>query len=100
MTPRWVYRPAPGRTFTFHGHVDDEGAAVSREARRFWREHWQGRSLMAVGAQDPVLGESVMRALADDIRGCPPPWILPDAGHFVQEHGERIAREACAFFAR
>lgn len=42
---------------------------------------------MAVGAQDPVLGESVMRALQQVIRGCPEPMILPQAGHFVQEHG-------------
>lgn len=73
----------------------DDGADVSRQARRFWREQWQGPSLMVVGAKDPVLGEPVMRALAQHIRGCPPPWILPDAGHFVQEHGEVIAREAC-----
>lgn len=80
-------------------HVDDEGAAVSREALRFWREDWQGRTLMVVGARDPVLGEPVMRALAGDIRGCPPPWILPEAGHFVQEHGEQLARAACQHFS-
>jgi tRNA(adenine34) deaminase len=79
---------------------DDEGAAVSREARRFWRDRWQGQTLMAIGQQDPVLGESVMRALQRDIRGCGEPVLLPEAGHFVQEHGERIAEEACAFFAR
>ena len=80
-------------------YPEDDGAAVSRQARSFWREQWQGRSLMAVGAQDPVLGEPVMRELAQDIRGCPPPWILPDAGHFVQEHGEPIARRACQHFS-
>jgi tRNA(adenine34) deaminase len=77
----------------------DDGAEVSRQARRFWREQWQGRSLMVVGAQDPVLGEPVMRALSQHIRGCPPAWILPEAGHFVQEHGEAIAREACRHFS-
>ena len=40
-----------------------------------------------------------MQALAREIRGCPPPWILPDAGHFVQEHGERIAQSACKHFS-
>jgi tRNA(adenine34) deaminase len=35
---------------------DADGAAVSREARDFWRDRWQGQTLMAVGAQDPVLG--------------------------------------------
>ncbi|MBL8388604.1 MAG: tRNA adenosine(34) deaminase TadA [Hydrogenophaga sp.] len=80
-------------------HADDDGAEVSRQARDFWRTQWQGRSLMVVGARDPVLGEPVMRALARDIRGCPPPWILPEAGHFVQEHGETIAHEACRHFS-
>lgn len=78
---------------------EDEGAAISRQAQAFWRDRWQGQSLMVVGAQDPVLGEPVMRALAQDIRGCPDPWILPEAGHFVPEHGERIAHEACRHFS-
>jgi tRNA(adenine34) deaminase len=79
---------------------DEEGAAMSREARLFWRNQWQGLTMMAIGQQDPVLGEPVMRALLRDIHGCSEPMLLPEAGHFVQEHGERIAREACAFFAR
>ena len=45
-----------------------------------------------------VLGEPVMRALQQLIRGCPEPMILPQAGHFVQEHGEAIARAAAAHF--
>lgn len=79
---------------------EDEGADTSRLARDFWRDRWQGQTLMAIGQRDPVLGEPVMRALQRDIRGCPEPMLLPEAGHFVQEHGERIAREACAFFGR
>jgi tRNA(adenine34) deaminase len=54
---------------------------------------------MAVGQQDPVLGEPVMRALAAQIRGCPEPLLLADAGHFVQEHGALIARAALARFS-
>jgi tRNA(adenine34) deaminase len=80
--------------------ASDEGAAVSREARLFWRDQWRGQTMMAIGQQDPVLGEPVMRALHSDLRGCGEPMLLPEAGHFVQEHGERIAREASAFFAR
>lgn len=80
-------------------HADDEGAPISREARRFWREDWQGRTLMVIGARDPVLGEPVMQELARNIQGCPPPWTLPEAGHFVQEHGEKIARAACLHFS-
>ena len=73
---------------------DSDGAAISREARSFWRERWQGRTLMAVGAQDPVLGVPVMQQLQAMIRGCPEAMVLPQAGHFVQEHGESIARQA------
>ena len=80
-------------------HLDDGGAAVSREARSFWQHQWQGESLMAIGQQDPVLGEPVMRALASQIRGCPEPILLADAGHFVQEHGALIARAALAQFS-
>lgn len=79
-------------------HPDDEGAAVSREAAVFWRERWQGRSLMVIGQADPVLGEPVMRALHAGIRGCPPPIVLPQAGHFVQEHGGPVARQALSHF--
>jgi tRNA(adenine34) deaminase len=81
-------------------HPDSDGAAVSRQARDFWRERWQGESLMAIGQQDPVLGEPVMRALRGHIRGCPEPMLLPQAGHFVQEHGEPIARAAVSHFTR
>jgi tRNA(adenine34) deaminase len=77
---------------------DDDGAALSRRAQHFWREDWQGRTLMAIGQQDPVLGEPVMRALAAGIRGCPEPLLLPQAGHFVQEHGQSIAQAAVAHF--
>ncbi len=75
-----------------------DGADISRQARTFWRTQWSGRSFMAVGAQDPVLGLPVMQQLRGIIRGCPPPMVLDDAGHFVQEHGESIAREALRHF--
>jgi len=70
---------------------DSEGAAVSRQAQRFWQNEWTGKSLMVIGQQDPVLGESVMRDLHRHIRGCPAPALLPHAGHFVQEHGQEVA---------
>jgi len=75
-----------------------DGAAVSRQARDFWRERWSGQTLMAIGAQDPVLGEPVMHALRALIRDCPEPLVLPQAGHFVQEHGEQIAQNAVLHF--
>jgi tRNA(adenine34) deaminase len=77
---------------------DADGAAVSRQARDFLAQHWHGRTLMAIGAQDPVLGLPVMQVLRAQIRGCPEPIVLPQAGHFVQEQGEAIAREAVGYF--
>jgi tRNA(adenine34) deaminase len=79
-------------------HPDAPGAEISRRARAFWETAWSGRSLMAVGAQDPVLGLPVMQALRAHIRGCPEPIVVPEGGHFVQEHGADIARRAVGYF--
>ena len=79
---------------------DSDGAAISRDAREFWSSRWAGRSLMAIGAQDPVLGTPVMQVLRQTIRGCPQPMVLDHAGHFVQEHGEPIAEAAVRHFSQ
>jgi pimeloyl-ACP methyl ester carboxylesterase len=78
---------------------DAPGAALARRARDWWTNEWRGKSFMAIGAADPVLGEPVMRRLQEIIRFCPPPLVLKEAGHFVQEWGEGIARAALAAFA-
>ena len=75
---------------------DSAGAAIGRAARDFWRNGWRGQSVMAIGMTDPVLGPPVMRALHRDIRGCPPPLEFAEAGHFVQEWGDKIAPAALA----
>jgi tRNA(adenine34) deaminase len=77
---------------------DADGAAVSRQAREFWSNRWSGPTMMAIGARDPVLGPPVMHALRRSIRGCPEPMVIDEAGHFVQEHGEPIARTAVGYF--
>ncbi|MEM6651344.1 MAG: haloalkane dehalogenase [Pseudomonadota bacterium] len=73
-----------------------EGIDVSKRAVVWWRDHWQGHSFMAVGAQDPVLGPAQMEALRANIRGCPAPMVIEEGGHFVQEWGAPIARAALA----
>jgi haloalkane dehalogenase len=73
---------------------DAPGAAISRRARDWWRNDWKGESFMAVGAKDPVLGPPVMQALRKIIRGCPEPWLHAEGGHFLQEWGDEVAREA------
>ena len=75
---------------------DAPGAAVSRRARDWWSRAWSGESFMAIGARDPVLGLPVMQALHQLIRGCPEPYVHAEGGHFLQEWGEDIAREALA----
>jgi tRNA(adenine34) deaminase len=74
--------------------ADADGAATSREAQAFWQYDWQGKSLIAIGTQDPVLGEASMCPLQRNIRHCPEPMLLPQAGHFVPEHGQSIAQRA------
>ena len=71
-----------------------EGVQTSIAAAKWWKTEWTGPSFMAVGAQDPVLGPNQMEALRATISGCPPPMIVEDGGHFVQEWGEEIARAA------
>lgn len=76
-----------------------EGILEARLARDFWRNEWNGQSFMAIGMTDPVLGPAVMADLRSNIRGCPEPLEIADAGHFVQEKGELVAREALRSFA-
>jgi len=77
-----------------------EGVDTSIEAVNFWREQWQGQTFMAIGEQDPVLGVEVMQRMAGVIRGCPPPMIIKEAGHFVQELGDQVATAALESFAK
>ncbi|MHB1248826.1 MAG: haloalkane dehalogenase, partial [Polaromonas sp.] len=94
---RAALRAFPRRVPEF---MDSDGAAVSRQAREFWQSQWSGQTLMAVGSADPVLGVPVMQALHACIRGAQdsPLMLLPEAGHFVQEHGTAIAVEAVRLF--
>lgn len=77
---------------------DDPGAALSREAAAWWNQSWSGSTFMAVGVNDPVLGPPVMKVLQSIIKECPEPMLV-DAGHFVQEQGESVARAALEAWA-
>lgn len=74
------------------------GAKISRSSRDWLKNDWSGESFMAVGMQDPVLGPTVMRVLRTYINGCPKPLRIKDAGHFVQEWGDLIAKKALEHF--
>jgi pimeloyl-ACP methyl ester carboxylesterase len=73
-----------------------EGVAHGERARRYLAQDWRGESFMAIGLRDPVLGKPVMEELRSTIRGCPAPLEIPEAGHFVQEWGDQVARAALA----
>lgn len=75
-----------------------DGIDTAKRARKFWQSEWEGESFMAIGAKDPVLGVPVMKQLRQIIRDCPEPMVLEEAGHFVQEWGEPIARMALKHF--
>jgi tRNA(adenine34) deaminase len=79
-------------------HPGAPGAALSQAARDFWQHRWTGRSLLFAGACDPVLGVPVMQRLQQTVRGAPELVVLPQAGHFVQEHGAPIAQQAVEYF--
>ncbi len=89
---------AGARTFPDLAMVEPqmEGVAESQEALRFWTEQWSGQSFMAIGAKDPDV--EAMQALRTRIRGCPEPLVVTEAGHFVQEWGEPVARAALRSF--
>jgi len=74
------------------------GAEISQRARTWWQSEWRGKSFMVVGAADPVLGPPVMAELRKNIRGCPDPLIINEAGHFVQEWGEQAVPAALKAF--
>ena len=78
---------------------DMDGVALSKRARSWWANDWEGQSFMAVGMQDPVLGPPAMDELRGIIRGCPPPMEIAEGGHFVQEWGGPVAEAALAAFA-
>ncbi len=79
---------------------DMPGVEVSRRAADFWHTAWNGPTFMAIGERDPVLGPEIMARMQRLIRGCPEPLRLPQAGHFVQEHGAAIATAALKYFAK
>jgi len=77
---------------------DAGGAKLSRAARDWFNNEWQGETFMAVGMQDPVLGPPAMAYLKKQIRNCPDWMAVEDGGHFVQENGEEVAKAALAAF--
>ncbi|MFW9894351.1 MAG: haloalkane dehalogenase [Candidatus Thorarchaeota archaeon] len=78
---------------------DAPGAEISRKARDWFQAEWKGETFMAIGMADPVLGPPMMEILRGMIPRTPKPMEIKDAGHFVQEWGEDIAKEALKTFS-
>ncbi len=74
------------------------GAKYGQAGRDWFRDEWQGQSFMAIGGSDPVITTAMMLSLRQNIRNCPVPLIIPDAGHFVQEWGEQVCHAALRSF--
>ncbi|MGB0370207.1 MAG: haloalkane dehalogenase [Opitutales bacterium] len=77
---------------------DSPGVDTSLKALEFWSKQWTGDTFMAVGMQDKMLGPEVMGHMQHLINGCPEPFEVPEADHFVQEHGELVATKALEHF--
>jgi len=78
--------------------MDTPGAEISRRARDWWQNEWAGQSLIACGVHDQILGLPVMQLLAGWVKNAPPVFEVSDAGHFVQERGEAVAKKALELF--
>ncbi len=80
-----------------------EGVSISKASVKMYgtSNQWQAEDIfMACGQQDPVLGQGAMEQLAQMwSNGCYY-MTVKEAGHFVQEFGEEIARRAIELFER
>ncbi len=75
-----------------------DGAETSRRARTWWQTRWDGATFLATGVQDPVLGVPAARYLHSVVRKSPEPVEYPEGGHFLQEWGDQVARDALRAF--
>jgi haloalkane dehalogenase len=84
-------------------HEDMEGVNISKECLQMYKTSNLFATkdvFMACGQKDPVLGGPVMEALAQVWKnGCYYAEI-EEAGHFVQEWGDRVAKLAIEVFER
>jgi haloalkane dehalogenase len=80
---------------------DMEGTDVSKRSLYMYQSSDAFKDVdvfLACGMQDPVLGPSVMERLARVWRNGCYYATIDDAGHFVQEHGEKVAKLAIEVF--
>lgn len=79
--------------------LDSPGAEISRQARDWWQTEWNGQALVFCGVHDDILSLPVMQLLSSWIKDCPPVIEVAEAGHFVQEWGENVAKRVVREFS-
>lgn len=77
---------------------ESEGLDAVFAAFEFWSQRWRGKSFLAVGMKDYVLGFSHMRKLQETILGAPPLMELKEMGHYIEEDSEPVAKAALEYF--
>lgn len=73
---------------------DMEGVDISKRAARWFGSQWRGESFMAVGMKDVLITPRLMERMREILCVSREPLLLPEAGHFVQESGDIVARAA------
>jgi haloalkane dehalogenase len=77
-----------------------DGAQLARRARAWLRMTWSGPSFLAVGLGTPLLAAPPMEYLQSVLREAPEVVAYPDAGFYLPEWGDEVARAALAAFTR
>jgi len=77
---------------------NDPGAKISKRAEKFLKNKFNGKAFMAIGMEDPVFTHQIMKHLRKIIHNCSKPLELAEAGHFVQEWGDVVAKKALKYF--
>lgn len=95
--PEGTYQAGVRKMPKMVANPDQACIEISSEAMSFWGE-WEGETFMAVGMKDKMLGPAVMGWMRSVIKDCPEPMEVPEAGHFVQEFGDKVAKAALAHF--
>jgi len=81
-------------------HPEAPGAALSRRARNFLKDGWQGPVFVAVGERDVVFTPQHMHDLCREIGHPGTDFLIPEAGHFPQEWGEPLSERILGWMAQ
>ena len=69
------------------------------EVRDFWRERWNGKSLVIAGGADLIVDRNAADRLRQSLRGAGDVVVIPGLGHFISQHGVDVALHAVEYFS-